>query len=216
MIGWWKLDNDAKDSSGSEYHGIIKGDPKWVDTQIGGALELDGNDDYIQTPDDRDKLQLTGDYTFSLWIKADAIQNGWVGIFSKCNASGSMNHWTLQFDGSSPRHLIIHHPDNLPMPRFWDTGIRLTDIIDSSHHISIVRSGETMTSYLDGSPRKTGTWHNDPGSGNGHLNIGVSRTANPRSAYKGLLDDIRIYNYVLTEAEIKGLYEGGEPTTEKN
>jgi len=216
MIGWWKLDNDAKDSSGSGYHGIIKGDPKWVVTPMGGALEFDGIDDYIQTPDDIDKLQLTGDYTFSLWIKADATQNGWVGIFSKCNPSGSMNHWTLQFDGSSPKNLIIHHPDNLPMPRFWDTGIRLTDITDASHHISIVRSVETMTSYLDGSLRKSGTWHNDPGSGNGHLNIGVDRTANPGSTYKGLLHDLRIYNYVLTEAEIMALYNDGKLTSEED
>jgi len=210
LVGWWKLDNDAKDSSRNGYHGTVNGDPNWVAGQVGSALELDGVDDYVQTPDDITKLQLTGSYSFSVWIRADATQNSWAGIFSKCNPSGSINHWTLQFDGSSPRNLIIFHPDDLPPPQAWNTGIQLPDVVGASHHIGIVRSGNTMTSYLDGVPRKTGTWNNNPGSGDGHLNIGVDRTATHDYVYKGLIDDVRVYNYALSKDEITALYNEGK------
>ena len=51
-----------------------------------------------------------------------------------------------------------------------------------------------MTSYLDGSEWHSNTWSEDPGSGPGHFNIGVDRTALGDFTYKGLIDDIRIYN----------------------
>jgi hypothetical protein len=214
LIGWWKLDEtsgrDVGDSSGNANHGTVNGNPNWVAGQIGGALELDGVDDYVQIPDDMTKLQLTGDYAFSVWIRADATQNIWAGIFSKCNPDGSLNQWTLQFDGSSPRNLVIHHPDDRPGALWWNTGIRLPDVVGATHHIGIVRSGNTMTSYLDGSRRSTDTWDNWPGSGNGHLNIGVDRTAAPDYLYKGLIDDVRVYNYALNEDEIVALYNEGK------
>ena len=201
LLGWWKFDNNTEDSSGTGNHGTVNGGPNWVAGQIGDALEFDGIDDYVQIPDDRAVLELTGDYTFSVWVKADATQKIWAGIFSKCDPSGSVNHWTLQFDTSSPKNLLIHHPD----PGFWNTGIRLPDIAGATHHIGIVRSGNIMTSYLDGVPRNTGTWNGNPGSGHGHLNIGADRTTMSDYVYKGLIDDVRIYNYVLSDAEIKAL-----------
>jgi hypothetical protein len=156
---------------------------------IDGAIEFDGVDDYVQTSDSPSTLQLTGDYTLAVYIKANPAQKRWAGIFSKCNPSGSTNHWTLQFDSSGARKLVIHHPTAR-----WDTGIRLSDVAGGWHHIRVVRRGDTMTSYLDGIEVKSETWSNSPGSGNGHLNIGAERTASPSYLYRGFVDDIRIYN----------------------
>jgi len=181
----------ATDSSGNAYRANLHYSPTWhpSDGQRAGALEFDGVNDYAQTADDLNKLQLTNDYTLSVWIKADSNQKQWAGIFSKCNPSGSTNHWTLQFDKSRSRKLIIFHPT-----ASWDTGIRLNEIAGQWHHICVVRSGDTMKSYLDGVPRNAGTWANNPGSGDGHFNIGADRTASPNYLYKGFIDDIRIYN----------------------
>jgi len=179
------------DSSGNSNYGTLYGAPVWrpSEGQERGALEFDGIDDYVQTPDDSNRLQLTGDYTLAVWIKADAAQKNWAGIFSKCSSNGSTNHWTLQFDNVNPKKLIMHHPIGS-----WDTGIRLGDVAGAWHHIRIVRSGDWMTSYLDGTERHNNTWGENPGSGEGRLNIGADRTASSSYAYKGLIDDIRIYD----------------------
>ena len=179
------------DSSGNENTGTLYNGPtcRGSGGQVGGAFEFDGVNDYVQTANDSSKLQLTGDYTLGVWIKADAVQNSWAGIFSKTDPSGSTNHWTLQFDSSTPRKLVIYHPAG-----DWDTGIRLNNLASAWHNIRIVRSGSTMKSYLDSVEIKNSTWANNPGSGNGHLNIGVDRTATSSYVYKGLIDDIRIYN----------------------
>jgi len=53
LVAWWKLDEDsgntAFDSSGNENYGSLRGDPHWVAEKIGGALEFDGRDDYVDT-----------------------------------------------------------------------------------------------------------------------------------------------------------------------
>lgn len=187
------------DSSVNDYTATVYNSPMWQPSggQINGALEFDGVDDYVQTPNDPDKLQLTGDYTLAVWLKADAIQKSWAGVFSKCSTSGSTNHWTLRFSTVTPRKLIIYHPS-----ANWDTGINLSDVAGGWHHVAVVRDGDTMTSYLDGSSHRSKIWSNNPGSGDGHLNIGVDSTASPDYAYKGLLDDVRIYNSALNAGAI--------------
>ncbi|MHC4659404.1 MAG: LamG domain-containing protein [Planctomycetota bacterium] len=181
----------APDSSGNGNTGLLYNCPTWQPAggQIDGAIEFDGIDDYVQTSDDLNKLQLTGDYTMAVWIKPDFTQKDWAAVFSKCDANGLVNHWTLQFDNVNPKKLIIHQPT-----ASWDTGIKLGDIAGAWHHIRVVRSGEWMTSYLDSSEVHSNAWNANPGSGAGHLNIGVDRTALPGYVYKGLIDDIRIYD----------------------
>lgn len=194
----------AMDGSGNFYNGTLYNGPIWrpAGGQMGGALEFDGVDDYVQTDDSLSKLQLTGDYTLSVWIKPDASQKTWAGIFSKSSPDGSTNHWALQFDSSSPRRLVIYHPDYLPVPHSWDTGITLSEIAGTWHHIAVVRSGNVMTSYLDGVPRNTGVWDNNPGSGDGHFNIGTDRTSSSDYVYKGLIDNICIYDNALDANDI--------------
>jgi hypothetical protein len=146
-------------------------------------------DDYVQTDNDTSNLQLTGDYTVAVWIWADPVQKNWAGIFSKCSTDAATNHWTLQFDNVSPKKLIVHHPT-----ASWDTGIRLANVAGAWHHVRVVRQGDLMTSYLDSNKVHSNTWAVNPGSGWGHLNIGADRTALSTYTYKGLLDDLRIYN----------------------
>ena len=179
------------DSSGNGNTGRLYNGPTW----LSGALEFDGVDDYVQTSDDAARLQLNGDYTFGVWIRADAVQKNWAGIFSKCNPDGSINHWTLQFDDNVQKKLVVHHPVG-----FWDTGITLGNIASARHHIRIVRDGEWMTSYLDGNEIHSNTWNENPGSGDGHLSIGGERTSSADYVFKGLLDDVRIYNSAPLDA----------------
>ncbi|MBC8218788.1 MAG: LamG domain-containing protein, partial [Planctomycetes bacterium] len=103
----------------------------------------------------------------------------------------------LQFNLDSTQ-LVIHHPGQL-----WDTGITLSDIAGAWHHIGVVRSGNTMTSYLGGNLRVSndGMGINGPDPGEGHLNIGADRTASCEHVYKGLIDDVRIYNRALDPNE---------------
>ncbi|MDI9433398.1 MAG: LamG domain-containing protein [Planctomycetota bacterium] len=184
------------DSSAHASGAILRNITTWPG---GGALALDGVNQYVQTPDDDTHLQLTGDYTLSVWIKPAAIQKPWAGILCKANIAGDRNHWVLQFN-SMATELIVGHDTAR-----WSTDILLGELTDGLwHHVAVVRQGNTMKSYLDGTERATGTMDTLPRNGGGHLNIGADRTGSSTYVYKGLLDDVRVYNRALTAVEVAG------------
>lgn len=197
----------AADSSGNANTAFLYNCPTWRPTggQVGGAIEFDGVDDYLQTANNNGStnLRLTNDYTLSVWVKADASQKTWAGIFTKCSADGLTNYWTLQFDSSSPQRLIVFHPGGS-----WYTGITLSEIAGAWHNIRIVRSGTAMRSYLDGVLKLSEAWNSGPGWGNGHLNIGADRTATSAYVFKGLIDELRIYDQA---ADVNSVYPPNPP-----
>lgn len=185
------------DTSGNGNTEYLYNGPTWRPTggHLNGAIEFDGVDDYLQTLDSSTKLQIVNDYTASVWIKPDAVQKTWGAIYAKCTPNGDTSDWTLQFDDSSPKRLIVRHPHDT-----WSTGITITELAGAWHNIRIVRNGNTMRSYLDGALRLTATWYDSPGWGNGHLNIGVNRLATSSYTYKGLIDDLAVYNQAAAGA----------------
>jgi hypothetical protein len=157
-------------------------------------LEFDGVNDYLRTPDNA-SLQLTNDYTISVWLKPAASQKPSAAILAKTDSTGS-NHWALQFNAVNPMELIVYHPGGS-----WPTGITMADMSspDVWYNVVIVRNGSTntMSSYLGVNKRKEETWNVGPGSGIGHLNIAVDSTGSLDRLYTGLIDDLRIYNQAV-------------------
>lgn len=200
----------ATDASGNGNNAIISSQPSWRPEggQAAGAIELDGADDYLQTPDSATQLQLAQAYTLSLWIKPASAQNGDAGILCKTDKDGQDNHWSLQFNDTSPKRLVVYHGTI-----DWDTGITLNNVGNGAwHHVAIVRQGDgTLVSYLDGvlrqtmdpcDPFKTAA----PISAEGHLNIGADRTCSPDRLYHGLMDDVRIYDCELAPSDVARLH----------
>ncbi|MBN1764911.1 MAG: tetratricopeptide repeat protein [Sedimentisphaerales bacterium] len=207
LIGWWKLDETsdgiARDSSGEDNSANLVNGPMWQPDggRHGGALLFDGIDDYIKTETNY-KLQISGDYTISLWIKADPYQKMWAGVVTKSNSARNMNQYTLQFSGEEPRTLIVNQRDNM-----WDTGLTPDKLSGRWHCISIVRKGDTMTSYLNGKEFRSGTLRTPPIGGEGFLVIGGERTTTSSYVFKGTIDDVRIYNYALSAEDVAAIYE---------
>ena len=186
----------ATDTSGYDSDAMVRSTPVWSS----GAVVLDGTSDYLQTVDNSTTLQLTDTYTLVLQVKANATQNTWAGLLCKTDADGTTNHWVLQFDVGGT-NLIVKHGEYS-----WDTGITAADLADGFwHQVAVVRQGTTMTSYLDGSVSRSGTFSQSPGQGLGHLNIGGDRTATASHLYTGTLDDIRVYNRSLNAGEVAAL-----------
>jgi hypothetical protein len=190
------LAETASDSSGGNSDCIVHGTAHWLPTggQVLGAIEFDGVDDCLRTPDSSTSLQLTGDYTISVWVRPAATQKAWAGLVAKTDAPGSNTHWSLQFDDANPAELRVCHPTGN-----WQTDITLSDLTDDGqwHHVAVIRQGNTMSSYLDGSRRRQDTWSVGPGFGTGHLNVAADATGGPEHLYAGLMDDLRIYNLAV-------------------
>ena len=67
LVGWWKFDGDALDSSGLGNDGTLAGDPEFVVGWLGQAIYLDG-DDYVTMDGVADDVT-SNNFTMNAWVK---------------------------------------------------------------------------------------------------------------------------------------------------
>jgi hypothetical protein len=84
LIAHWQFDETsgsiAHDASGNGNDGTLKGDPQWVSGRIGGAIEFDGVDDYV----DVGSVGISGTVqrTMAGWVKASTTDiPPWTSVF---------------------------------------------------------------------------------------------------------------------------------------
>jgi hypothetical protein len=210
LVGHWTMDGpdigpNIRDKSGQGNHGNLVHGGSGTTTApgaIGQAMRFDGTNDVVTVPG-ASSISITGDYSTSIWIKADASQQTWAGIYAKTQ-NGTDGQYSLQLDDSN--NLVVYHHNSWNV----DTLIDLSDLTGGWHHVGIVRSGTNFKAYLDGVLKQDTTYEYVPGSGTGALYIGSERA---RIAFwTGDLDDLRIYNRALTADEIQRLYRLGATT----
>ena len=200
LVGWWKLDADsgtvAVDWSGSGNHGVLQGDPQWAPGQVGGALEFDGSGDYVDCGD-LPSLTITGDITLMCWIKVAAFTRTWETILAKGDDSYRMSRGPS--DGDSVHFGVSGTGTNLNANTVVTT--------DTWRHVASVYDGSDKIVYIDGAEdaRLASTGSIDTSSYN--LFIGANSQQSGRNL-TGLVDDVRVYNRVLTLDEIKEAMRG--------
>ena len=75
---------------------------------------------------------------------------------------------------------------------------------DEWHHVAGVYDGRVMKLYVDGKLDATKPWAGGIAKNNSDVLIGEN-VEQPNRCFDGLIDDVRIYNYALSESEIKAL-----------
>ena len=72
LVGWWKFDGDAKDSSANANHGAENGNPTYVTGKFGRAISFDGDGDRVEVPAtvaDNPELYPAQVASTSAWVK---------------------------------------------------------------------------------------------------------------------------------------------------
>jgi hypothetical protein len=205
LVAHWKLDegsgNTVYDSSTSGNDGTFEGNPQWVAGYYGGALEFDGTDDNIDCGND-DSLNITDEITLSAWINMAQrpVVDSWYTIQWKENAysmylygaDNTVTTLAADFWLDTGRADIWNGPDIDISPNDWT-------------HIAVTFNGTNFEFYVNGEHDYT---QNEPAT----IEISAINflfTENG-SNFEGLIDDVRIYNRALTQAEILVAMEGSE------
>ena len=220
IVGWWKLDEgsgtSALDSSGHDNHGLLRGSPQWVAGKIGSALKFDGIDDYVDCGN-LDVLNFgTGDWTVSAWIKTVQTRQAIEGdenkgtIFANGGDYGGGIRYTLIL-GEITLGTVTLVTDVHPVKCEARSSMLVND--DAWHHILGMRNGTDLLVYIDGELDGYGTvpeGYELSGTSQRNAYIGVI-THNLDGIlikhFEGLIDEVRVYSYALTEQEVNELYE---------
>ena len=214
-VAYWKLDqtegNIAHNSAGFN-DGICHGEPLWqpTDGMIGGALQLDGTNDYVEA----DFVLSPADGAFSTfaWIKGGAP--GQVIISQVDTLVGRTikpgNTWlgVEPLNGKLMTGLGLTAAGSPipPLPPLVSESV-ITD--GQWHHVGIIvvayQSMQFRYLYLDGVSVAMDIQLVKLPSLNGGLRIGAGNNLEAGTFFSGLIDDIRIYNKALSSEEIEAL-----------
>lgn len=192
-VAHWQFDQTTGttvyDSSVKGNHGTLIGGPTWTSGHIRGALEFDGTNDYVEAdPCD----WTTSEFTVSLWVKADdANQSINTSVFSSSNADVE-DSFQIDFDGSGNYRM-----------KYTGYSVNFGAATTEWQHLVITSIGISHTTYLNGI--KANTDNLVPHTKFALYKIGVNRYLT--QYFDGLIDDVRIYPYALTESEITEIYQ---------
>ncbi len=230
-VGWWKFDECkgtvAYDSSGNGNHGALQvgvlgsqasaglctsGDSThaWYNGATGKrnySLNFDGTDDYVEVGDDGSSLQ-SEIFTISAWIKNTDASPNWSSIVDKELSVTDRNYGFLvgKSYGASPDDVL-----QLWYSSGGSNSLRLygsTPVRDGNwHHVAVTRDDSKIVIYVDGMEDAITTTSPVPDIQNGVLRIGMESDGD--YPFQGQIDDVRVYNYALTSAQVKDIFNGG-------
>ena len=183
------------DYSIHQNNGSVIGDPKWVDGKFGSALEFDG-DNAVEIKH-ADILNMTTAVTMEMWVKVPGGGNiKQAGIEKGVWGVGEYSLYPVYEGGT-----VVQFND-LP-PACGDAGIRGGGIQDNEwHHLAGVWDGKKIYLYIDGNLETSGACAGALGINKQELYI-ASRIGDKERSLTGTIDEVRVYDRGLTQAEIQ-------------
>jgi flagellin-like protein len=220
LFGYWNFDEGigttAADSSGKGNNGKFSGetfndgtlgstpnsddnDPSRVGGKYGKALSFNGVNNYVTIPDSTN-LRLKQSWTLETWAywKTTGINQQFIHKDNTYLLGYVWNNIEVSFhDGSNWQSLYTTSP---PSSNTW-------------HHIAGTFDGTYLKVYVDGVLNNTkGPLTTSPTIANGAVYLGYLNPSGTRWL-NGTLDEVRIYNRSLTQAEIQADMQSSMPIT---
>jgi hypothetical protein len=196
LIGWWKMDETsgtiAVDSSGYGNDGTVVGGAQWVSGYIDGAMDLDGDDDYVDCGYDP-IFNTANEMTVAAWVTIRSVPTAWASVVAKGEYS-----WRISNNNTERTYhfgITIWSASNPSVNGVTAVGL------DEWHHVAGVYDGANINLYLDGLLDSTVATTSPIGVNAANVLIGENPEAAGRN-WDGLIDDVRIYSRALSAAEI--------------
>nr|MBP7118976.1 LamG domain-containing protein [Candidatus Woesebacteria bacterium] len=232
-IGWWKFDDcqgtTAYDSSGNGNNATLTysllpytqvgtctsgtASDAWYGGASGrfnGSIAIDVNSDSISMGDlSLFSFERTTPFSVSVWIKTstDAAMN----LVGKQDSADPYTGWSLQTGGLG---FVYFQMINTFATNHLEVKTPFTYSDNVWHHIVATYSGNSSPSgihiYVDGKDKTLETEYDLLSAS---IVNSIPLTVGSRNLvgqeYSGLVDDVRIYNYVLSSSQVKNIMNGG-------
>jgi len=200
LVGWWKLDGDATDSSGYGNHGTELGSPRYIPGVIGEAFDPDRNDDFIDCGN-APLLNRLDAMSVMCWVKGP-FTRGWECFVTK---RGEGDGWKLRRQGGSNNACFTIRDTSGPDdPR---GSININD--GEWHHVAGTWDGVDRNLYVDGQLDRS-----DPDTGtmvptiDENVIIGgwMAGPGDIRESAGIDIDDVRLYDKAVSQEQIMQIF----------
>jgi uncharacterized repeat protein (TIGR03806 family) len=198
LVARYAFDGNATDSSGNGNNGTLTGGPPFVTGRIGTqALSFNGVNQYDTVP-----ISVRTNFTIAFWVNTTASTTGTVwttglGMFS-ADVAGVANDFGISLIINGAVAFGVGNPNtSLPSTASINDG--------QWHHVAVTRTSSTglMTIYVDGV--QNATTNGPTAARTAPTAIRIGGILSGGGFFPGAIDEVRIYNTVLSAAEINAL-----------
>ncbi|TXL13492.1 hypothetical protein BMR06_16780, partial [Methylococcaceae bacterium HT5] len=210
LVAYYQFDNNASDSSGNGNDGVERGGITYTDGVQGQAVKFDGVDDYIYVNHD-ESLNVSRDFSISFWIYR-ATDNGIQDVLVK--GRDCSNHYMFNASGSNAGSR--GQAFNVGNGYSWCDGVSVSASfpINEWHHVTgiIDNTNGVIKYYLDGelasekSIPPYSTTNSYPLIMGRHFTSRDGHSGIYKYQFKGMIDEVRIYERALSETEIQEVH----------
>ncbi len=216
LVGWWKGESNVMDSA-SIANGYETNGAGYGSGRVGTGFNFDGVDDRVVVPNNP-TLNFGTNQNFSIeaWIQAQPTPDnlsGYTVIADKAlpRDAGSVVGWMFYMEYGRLGFLMSQAPMTYAGASYWEApGPDLQDGL--FHHVAVTVDRTSSTGgklYVDGSEVMTfnPTGENGDLSSVAPLRIGNHNNPDLACNFKGIIDELSVYNRQLTAADIRAIYE---------
>jgi alpha-N-arabinofuranosidase len=209
LKGYWKFEEGSgkqvADSSGNVNSGTLQAGAGWTVGKVGNhAVALTGaSNSFVTLPNA--VVDTRQSFSVATWVKLDALDDFQTAVsIDGNNVSGFFLQWRMD----TGKFALATTTEDVPTPSAAFVSAQAAPQLGVWYHLVGIFDGTSIKLYvngeLQGSQPFTAGW-----SANGATIIGRARY-NGRDAdfFKGQIDDVRLYQGVLTDQEVVALAEG--------
>lgn len=227
LVLWHSYEYDALDASGSGYHGLVAGDAKYAKGRFGAAIDLDGETNYVELPKENSPDLISGaGFSWAVWFKPDALPTGALDGFAATLIAvaderpsedvvlgfgsyvGAKEDFLFEVDGAGGFGAtmdppIIYEPPGGFQTDEWYFVVGIRDYSDNKAKLYF--NGELIESKPWGEAEITRQMY----AAIGAFIDGREVDGQPliEGFFDGLIDEVKIYNRALADADVMALYE---------
>ena len=211
-VAYWRLGETSGSTAvdlvaarnGNYLGGTILGVPGGVISDGDTAVRFDGLDDRVSVPDnDIFSLTRTGQLSVEFWARP-ATDAGTHVIISKGTANNY--EWAIDRDGWGYHAIVYNAQGGIARIGQWTPGNWAKDTWQ--HVVVTLQDNVAMRIYVDGVEVASGTtWTSSSTNGTSPLEIG--RRADAQFPYAGDVDEVAIYDRVLSPSEVAEHHTAG-------
>jgi tetratricopeptide (TPR) repeat protein len=206
LIALWDFDYGGAHDSCGESHGQLNGYLDWVTGHRGKGLALSLEGSGFVSVDNESTFDIAGEIAVAAWIKVHTFDRQWQAIVTKGDSA-----WRLARE--SDENTLSFHCTGVTSNnngRHSNFGVEGNMNVNDGqwHHVVGVYDGSKIYLYVDGALDRSLDASGTIDTSNHQVCIGENAERQGRN-FKGLIDEVAIFDQALNDDEVRQLYDQG-------